>query len=149
MKTIEQETNSLKIGLKNESKTPKLKYTLQKHAGSIIESIIRRKGQNISKLARYLKISRCTLYNWFEQDTLPFDVLIRIGAFINHDFSSDFPEIFCSANNEKVEKHPLQNQLTDNEKVDYWIRKYILLLEKYNDTLTSRDFVNEMNTSRY
>lgn len=149
MKTIEQETDSLKIGLKNESNPPKLKYSLQKHAGSIIESIIRRKGQNISKLARYLKISRCTLYNWFEQDTLPFDVLIRIGTFINHDFSADFPEIFCSGHNEKLEKHPLVNQLTDNEKVDYWIKKYILLLEKYNDTLTNRNFVSEMNASRY
>ena len=142
---IEQEANSPKIGLKNDSPPSKMKYTMQKHAGSIVESIIRRKGQNISQLARYLKVSRCTLYNWFEQDNLPFDVLIRIGTFINHDFSDDFPEIFCSGHNEKQEKHPLVNQLTDDEKVDYWIRKYILLLEKYNETLTNRDFINGAN----
>lgn len=143
MDAIEQEIDFLKIGLKNERNRTPLKYSLQKHAGSIIESIIRRQGHNISKLARYMKISRCTLYNWFEQDTLPFDVLIRIGTYINYDFSSDFPEVFCLGSNSKFEKESSQNQFTDNENIDHWIRKYILLLEKYNECLLNQNYIQE------
>jgi predicted transcriptional regulator len=127
--------------MKNERTRSALKFTMQNHAGSTIESIIRRQGHNISKLARHMKISRCTLYNWFEQDTLPFDVLIRIGSYINYDFSSDFPEIFSLNPNIKIEKQTTQNQFTENEKIDYWIKKYIVLLEKYNEILLNKNYI--------
>lgn len=139
MSAIKSGIDFFKIGLNNESNRAALKYSSQKHAGSIVESIIRKQGHNISKLARYMKISRCTLYNWFEHDTLPFDILVRIGSYINYDFSSDFPEVFCSNSDTKLENHPFQNQFTENEKIDYWIRKYILLLEKYNECLLNQN----------
>ncbi len=144
MGTIKPGIDLFKISLKNESNRPNLKYSSQKHAGSIVESIIRKQGHNISKLARYMKISRCTLYNWFEHDTLPFDILVRIGSYINYDFSSDLPEMFSSNSESKLEKYPLQNQFTENEKTDYWIRKYILLLEKYNECLLSQNHSQEL-----
>lgn len=143
METIDQKTVFLKIDPKNESENSPLKYSVQKHAGSIIETIIRKQGHNISKLARYMKISRCTLYNWFEQDTLPFDVLIRIGSHINYDFSADFPEIFCLNSNIKFDKNPPRNHLMENEDVDHWMRKYIILLEKYNECLLSKNDFRE------
>lgn len=143
MEIEQEEITSLRIGLRKDKDKSNLKYSIKKHAGSIIESIIRRKGHNISKLARTMKISRCTLYNWFEQETLPFDILIRIGTSINYDFSTDFPEIFNAHNNQTTEPSYLQNQLTENEKVDFWIRKYILLLEKYNDSLMNKTYVSE------
>lgn len=143
METIEQEIDFFKIGLTTESNGSTLKCSSQKHAGSILESIIRRQGHNISKLARYLKISRCTLYNWFEHDILPFDILVKIGAYIDYDFSSDFPEYFYLNSTAKLEKDPLQNQIIENEKIDYWIMKYIQLLEKYNECLISQNYIKE------
>ena len=112
-----------------------LKYGGKNHAGHIVESIIRKKGHNISKLAQNMKISRCTLYNWFQQEALPFDILVRIGAYINHDFSVDFPEYFSLNMEERRESNPLHNQILEDEKVDFWRHKYILLLEKYNEYL--------------
>ncbi|TDQ81069.1 hypothetical protein [Sphingobacterium yanglingense] len=132
MNTVDPEIDFLKFGLKKE---PSLKHTSKKHAGHIVESIIRKQGHNISKLAQNMKISRCTIYNWFQQETLPFDVLVRIGSFINYDFSSDFPEYFSLNPEEKLEINPSQDQSTEGEKVDFWRRKYILLLEKYNEYL--------------
>lgn len=139
MNAIISGKNFFKVGLNPESSRAALKDSSQKHAGNIVESIIRKQGHNISKLAKYMKISRCTLYNWFEQDTLPFDILVRIGSYTNYDFSSDFPEVFRSSSYAKIEHHPLQNPSTENEKIDYWIRKYILLLEKYNECLINQN----------
>lgn len=130
-------------GFDNQKSIPSFESVLHHHAGSFVESIIRKKGHNISKLARYMKISRCTLYNWFEQDTLSFDVLIRIGSNINYDFSADFPEIFSSNFDYKLDNMPSPNQISENEKLDYWIKKYIKLLEKYNESLSNRNYIHE------
>ncbi len=140
---MERKINHLDIDLKSQKILPAARNHLHKHAGSILESIIRKKGHNISKLARFMKISRCTLYNWFEQDSLPFDVLIRVGSYINYDFSEDFPELFTSNNSNKANQQPVPNLISDNEKVDYWIKKYIHLLEKYNESLLNRNLLNE------
>lgn len=110
----------------------------QKHAGRLVESIIRKQGHNISQLARYMKISRCTLYHWFEHDNLPFEILVRIGSCINYDFSSDFPEVFSLNPKTRSERNSLQDPYVENENVDYWMKKYILLLEKYNECLLSQ-----------
>lgn len=137
MNTIEKEFRPFKIGLKTQSNV--LKVSQQKHAGNIVESVIRRKGHNISKLARFMNISRCTIYNWFEQENLPFDVLVKIGSSINYDFSADFPELLTPNPMEKLDQQAAQCHLTENEKIDYWIRKYIVLLEKYNECLINQN----------
>ena len=143
MNTIEPKIDLLEIDLKNERKKNKLNYSTKKHAGSIVESIIRRQGHNISKLARYMKISRCTLYNWFEQDNLPFDILVRIGTYINYDFSTDFPEIFSINPKPSTEIQPVPHVSAENEKAEFWIRKYIHLLEQYNECLINQNNISE------
>jgi len=109
------------------------------HAGQVLESIIRKKGHNISELARHMKISRCTIYNWFELELISYDILVKIGSYINYDFSSDFPDVFSGNNNVKFEP----NKFTEPENVDYWIKKYIILLEKYNECLLSKNYNQE------
>lgn len=143
MGAIQPEIDFFQMALNYENNGTTLKFSSQKHAGNIVESIIRKQGHNLSKLAKYMKISRCTLYNWFEHDTLPFDILVRIGSYINYDFSSDFPEIFCLNPNANPGKQPLQNQFAESEKVEYWIKKYILLLEKYNECLLNQHYIHE------
>ncbi|AZI26774.1 XRE family transcriptional regulator [Pedobacter sp. G11] len=109
-----------------------------RHGGNIIETIIRRRGHNISKLAKYMNISRCTIYHWFQKESLPSDVLFKIGTFINHDFSEEFPELFHMKVESNVNKSFKNCHPDESKDVDHWILKYILLLEKYNETLSKR-----------
>lgn len=139
MDTITSQTINIDFNEKDENNWIAPAYPTKKHAGSIVESIIRKRGHNLSKLAKYMNISRCTLYNWFEHESLPFDVLLKIGSFINYDFSKEFPEVFSIITENKMDKNLLQNQPVDQRDADYWMRKYILLLEKYNEILMSKE----------
>lgn len=119
----------------NFSKQVEKKPAFQQHAGNIVEAVIRRKGHNISKLAKDLKVSRCTLYNWFDQSDLPFDVLVRIGTYIHHDFARDFPDIFDFQKNRFLTLGGVENDGDGAVHTDYWMKKYINLLERYNQCL--------------
>ncbi|WP_214225540.1 helix-turn-helix domain-containing protein [Pedobacter sp. B4-66] len=143
MNATKTQTTYLNLNLGKESDGNLKQHSLKRHAGSIIESIIRKQGHNISKLARYMKISRCTLYNWFEQDNLPYEVLVEIGSCINYDFSQEFPEVFSLNREKKMDRQVLDKQPGENRDVDYWMRKYILLLEEYNECLMNKE--NEFN----
>ncbi len=136
--TLPQEIN-LDFNEISESKRIAPAYPTQRHAGSIIEAIIRKRGHNLSKLAKYMNVSRCTLYNWFEHESLPFDVLLKIGSFINYDFSNEFPEVFSVMTENKPGQYSVEKYPVDQRDVDHWMRKYILLLEKYNETLISKE----------
>ena len=108
------------------------------NAGQVIERIVRRDRMGISELSRKLKVSRRTIYNWFDQESLSFDVIYKIGNVIQHDFSEEFPE-FGSV--ERIQ--PPVNALQTNENnvggsVSYWMNKYIRLLEKYNELLSHK-----------
>jgi lambda repressor-like predicted transcriptional regulator len=65
-----------------------------RHHGQIIEYMIRKKGHNISDLAKSLNVKRRTLYKWFNQPILKFHVITRIGNVINYNFAVEFPELF-------------------------------------------------------
>jgi lambda repressor-like predicted transcriptional regulator len=67
-----------------------------RHHGKIVEYVVRKKGNNISDLAKSLNISRRTLYNLFNQPILDFHIISQIGEVIRHNFSVEFPEFFES-----------------------------------------------------
>src|ERR1700754_1762845 len=67
--------------------------------GRIVERVVRRDRMGISELARRLKVSRRTIYNWFEMERLSIDIISKIGFVIGHDFSDEFPEEFANADN--------------------------------------------------
>lgn len=101
--------------------------------GEIVEQVIRRSYVNLSDLARKLRVSRRTLYNWFSQDDLDIEVVSRIGDIIHHDFSKDFPELYERFGSyEAIGANNLANEM---ESANYWRNKYINLLEKHNDIL--------------
>ncbi|RQO64957.1 hypothetical protein DBR43_32295 [Pedobacter sp. KBW06] len=103
----------------------------------LIERIVRTKI-GISELSRLLNVSRTSIYNWFEQEYLSIDVVCRIGHAIGHDFANEFPEDFARAGNKIMSDlmtgNPDQQQHY-NTSVQYWMNKYITLLEKHNDLL--------------
>ena len=112
--------------------------------GKIIERVVRRDHIRISELSRKLHVSRRTIYNWFNQDTLSFEIICKIGSAIMHDFSKEFPEEFARIDNEIgdnmnafANSDPMSASAPSGS-VEYWMNKYIKLLEKYNELLSHK-----------
>jgi hypothetical protein len=113
---------------------------MDKHYGQIVELVVRKKEFSISELARLTKMNRRSVYNWFNQKYLKQDIIQRIGVIINHDFSSEFPELFRPNDfNQDQPQSGLEN-LVFWEKPDTanLKDKYIELLEKYNSLLSKK-----------
>lgn len=112
---------------------------MNRHHGQLIEKIIRLNGYNISELARLLSVDRRTIYIWFKKKRLKKDVILQFAEHINHDFSTDFPEIFTPVNqNAPANSSDSINELSESNEdtADKDIhQKYVELLEKYNNLL--------------
>lgn len=112
------------------------------NVGQVVEHIVRRDHMGISELSRKLHVSRRTIYNWFSQKTLSFEIICKIGNAIKHDFSKEFPDDFATIDHEIGYNMNLLtnvNRSTDenySSSVGYWMNKYITLLEKYNELLS-------------
>lgn len=109
-----------------------------RHVGNILEQVLRMERIGISELSRKLKVSRRTIYNWFEQENLSLQILLEVGNIIGHDFTAELPETLMK-NHRHVINAPdassVKNVDMDNNSVYFWMNKYITLLEKYNDLL--------------
>lgn len=105
---------------------------MDKHYGQIVELTIRKQGFSISELARLANINRKCVYNWFNQKYLKPEIIHRIGGFINHDFSVEFPELFTA---EDFIPDLNDSLIPDAEGKVMWKDRYIDLLEKYNHLL--------------
>jgi transcriptional regulator with XRE-family HTH domain len=99
------------------------------HYGAIIEKVIRRNGHSISDLAKATNVNRRSVYNWFNQRRLKPDVINRIGAAINYDFSRDMPELLGENNLNAV------SGAEGAEQNNIWKDKYVELMERYNEML--------------
>lgn len=109
------------------------------HQGQIVEYIVRKNGYNISSLAKELDVNRRSMYNWFNQKELKWDVIRRIGLAIRHDFSKEFPLLFTSEDFEAI--YTLRSSIPNYDKIDadnHWKSKYLNLLEKYNTELLNK-----------
>lgn len=111
---------------------------MDKHYGQIVELIIRKQGFSISELARLANINRKCVYNWFNQKYLKPDIILRVGRYIKHDFSVEFPELFTPDQfNDDVFLSEIYDgqMLVQSENGIAWKDKYIELLERYNSLL--------------
>jgi hypothetical protein len=121
------------------------------HQGQIVEYLVRKNGYNISSLAKALDVNRRSMYNWFNQKELKWDVIRRIGLVIRHDFSKEFPLLFTSEDFKGI--YALRSFESNYDKIDaddHWKGKYLKLLEKYNTELlnkTKRLNSNQCSTS--
>lgn len=112
------------------------------NVGQVIEHVVRKDHMGITELSRKLHVSRRTIYNWFDQESLNFDIICKIGNVINHDFSQEFPDDFARIRDEeRAKKNALMeaegnSQPNFSTSVNYWMNKYIQLLEKYNELLS-------------
>jgi hypothetical protein len=121
------------------SKTEYIIDNSRVHMGQILERVIRRDRMGISELSRRLEVSRRTLYNWFDMETISLEIICNIGNTIGHDFSIEFPEEFAKKNKFNKEASRLETdslqELSPNA-IYYWMNRYIKLLEKYTEVLS-------------
>lgn len=123
------------------------------HRGEVIRDAIKASGVAVGVVAEKLGVSRKTLYNKFKETGIPYSFILRLGEVIHHDFSEEFPHL---GKNVKKEASPQQPQnaslllpfdaappetpapesLHDCEAELLQLqRKYIALLEKFNELL--------------
>jgi predicted transcriptional regulator len=96
--------------------------------GQLLEKVIRKKGLNISKLAKAIGVDRRSVYNWFTEPELKAGILEKIAEVIDHDFTADVPRL-------SIKDPELIAQNKEVRDDEYWKDKYIDLLERYSDLL--------------
>lgn len=108
------------------------------HLGNVLEQVLRMERVGISELSRKLKVSRRTIYNWFEQENLNIQILLEVGNVIGHDFNAELPEAVMRNHRHLLNTEDIslvKGADVDNNSVYFWMNKYVNLLEKYNDLL--------------
>lgn len=106
--------------------------------GQVLERVVRRDRMGISELSRKLNVSRRTIYNWFDQKTLNYEIICKVGTVIGYDFSIDLPEVFAGIGvnyQNQLGMQSLEYKKASAISVYFWMNKYISLLEKYNEIL--------------
>lgn len=118
--------------------TPNVTRDFTTHRGEIVKSIVDKSDVTYTKLASQIGVSRPTLYRYFENDELDFEVIIKIGAAIGHDFVSDFPEMsmyMTSYVRENIAEYQSKNKHDDLlnqalKEIDMWKSKAYANLEE-------------------
>ena len=137
-----------------ENKENKEQMNEKKHRGEIVDKVVRQSGFALNKLAKRLKISRNTLYNRFRDPELKDDFILDVGNIINYDFKRHFPGLKREDEEDDRREFADGNQIyLDKETVKMLElgKKYMVLLERYNDLLgilVKLANTNEMNVLR-
>ena len=107
---------------------------IMQHRGEIVERAVRQSGMPLTQLTQKLGRSRRWIYNAFENPYLSLEVILQIGGIIHHDFSEEITEL---KNPRQLTNEPAERMysVTDENTVEFWKNKYLLLLEKYNELL--------------
>lgn len=103
------------------------------HMGQLLEKAIRKKGLNITAIARAIGVQRRTMYNWFSTKELNVDIMQRISKVIVYDFGQ--PELAPAIVVPDVVE--VANDLVTIKNEEYWKDKYIDLLERYSSILNA------------
>jgi hypothetical protein len=111
---------------------------MEGHHGQIIELTIRKKGLNITEVARLSHVNRRTVYNWFSQKYVKAEVIYQLGLVLRHDFSAEFPDLFSKEDFNGQTRSGTNFQDVSHEESpgnQIWKDRYIALLEDYNKVL--------------
>lgn len=115
---------------------------LMEHRGEIVEQAIRKSGYPITKIAEKIGKSRRWMYLMFDNPTVSYEIIIKIGKIINHDFTEEIKALrkhLPSAFHEEQEVY-------GNKNAAYWKQKYYDLLEEYNSFL--KKYKEDMESKR-
>ena len=62
--------------------------------GKRIQTELKQQGRTVTRLAKQLGMERTGLYYTFRQNSIDLDLLLRISAFIGHNFLQDVADVF-------------------------------------------------------
>jgi hypothetical protein len=108
---------------------------MSSHHGQTIERIIRKGRYSLSQVARLMNVHRRIIYHWFTHPLLNPASIHKLGHVINHDFSTEFPELFVPADfifkNKPYLAEEKYNELRSSDDESYWKEKYLDLDKRY------------------
>jgi hypothetical protein len=116
------------------------------HRGEIVEAAIRQSGISFTDVAKAIGYNRSYLYTLWDNPDLSYDIIIKVGKAIKHDFRPDFQDMYLMDSNEVKEPsadYHNQSELLKQcmkEKKE-WKDKYISLMEEHTAIL--RDKLNK------
>lgn len=107
------------------------------HRGETVEKAVRESGYSITKLAKRMGKSRRHIYNVFENPQVPIETVLEIGRIIHYDFSDILPQggFYISPDSHNISSDNKGAYGPNEQSVEYWKNKYLILLEKYNAVL--------------
>lgn len=77
------------------SKTERLEQAVNDlRIGQRIHEELKRQGRTVTWLARQLCMERTSLYYTFRQNSIDMELLMRISAFIGHNFLQDVADVY-------------------------------------------------------
>lgn len=108
--------------------------------GKILEDFVKNSGVSVAELSRRIRYERTTIYRHFAKDDLEFAIILKYGKALKHDFSVEFPEMTNLINEfePSLSDYKVTTVAEALKERDFWKDKYISLLEKHNQLLTSR-----------
>jgi transcriptional regulator with XRE-family HTH domain len=113
------------------------------HMGELLERVVRKKGLNITELARAVGVQRRTMYNWFATPQLSKAILQKIAKVIVYDFRQPDAKPSIVAPNIVA----IATDLVTLDNDEYWKDKYIDLLERYSKILKNGPFKNVVDST--
>jgi predicted transcriptional regulator len=96
------------------------------HIGHTVEQAVRNSGMSITALADRLKVSRKTIYNYFDDEDLDQSIVIRFEKMLNVSILPDSAHLDNNGN---------PSWSNSEKEAAYWRAKYIDLLERYTQLL--------------
>lgn len=109
----------------------------KEHRGEYVKSVIARSDTSIESVAKRLKKSRATIYNYFDRADLNFLTIAQIGRVIGYDFSKDYPELM------EVRTNLVMEELAEYGKHDVLLEKAKVEIDKWKTIAFER--ANELS----
>lgn len=111
----------------------------QIHRGQIVKKRIEESNIHVTTIARTIGYNRTRFYAWYDNESLPYDIILKIGKVIHWDFRKDFPELFIDASavvEEPFVPYEAGKSLSELEKCNaetqMWRERYYALMEEHN-----------------
>lgn len=111
------------------------------HRGKLLKEIIKKSGAKVSDVANRAHYNRGTLYRWFEQENLDWQILFEVASVCGYNIADQYPEAaeYRRNNLKMLEKSVFSEPKTsygkEEKKDDEPLQsKYIKLLEELSNT---------------
>jgi hypothetical protein len=116
-----------------------LKTARNKHRGSLLETVVKETGANITRMVQRMGIARGTYYNHKNDPNLSFEQLAEYGRVLKYDFAQDLPEMRKYILEEPEVPYTTPKTIKEAiEQRDYWRERYYKKVEEYNRLLLEK-----------